>query len=82
MTNRRKNVKLTVEGTDLLISIFPEDGEVRVTSNEYILNCGDDGKPRHRHTLVVTRADKNPDCEHQLRRPDFHVTLEGDIRAV
>ncbi len=79
----RKSVRLTVEGTDLLISIFPEDGEVRVSSAEFKLDCRDDGPPRDKgHTLVVTRSGPNLDGKPITRRPTHLVTLSHRITEV
>ncbi len=77
----RKSVRLAIEGTDLMVSIFPDDGEVRVTSAKFDLECSQDGPPRDSgHTLVVTRGDENPVGRDITRRPTHHITR--DLRVV
>lgn len=85
MGANRKSVRFTIEGTDLMVSIFPEDGEVRVTSGKFILDADPDGAARESgHTLVIARGDDNPRARANeiKRRPTHHITLAHEVREV
>lgn len=81
MRAQRKSVRLTIEGSDMMVSIFPEDGEVRVTSTQFVLESHPDGVARESgYTLVITRGDDNPFGRNDIkRRPTHHVTLDNRI---
>lgn len=85
MGANRKSVRFTIEGTDMMVSVFPEDGEVRVTSGKFILEPSPDGTARDKgHTLIITRDRPNPDAraDEIKRRPTHHITLDHEVREV
>ena len=85
MGANRKSVRFTIEGTDMMVSIFPEDGEVRVTSGKFILEADPDGVARPSgYTLVITRGEDNPHAraDEIKRRPTHHITLDHEVRVV
>jgi hypothetical protein len=69
-----------VEGSDLLVSIFPGDGEVRVSSAKLVFAIGNDGPPRDSgHTQVIRRTSSNPVGPGFARRSDYHVRSDCKI---
>lgn len=56
-----RRVQLAIERTDVTVSIFPETGEVRVTSAQYVLDHKPDDTAREPEHIVISKPGaKNP----------------------
>lgn len=83
MGQHRKRVQLAIDGTDITVSIFPESGEVRVTSAQQILSHKPDGQARESGFTVVVK----PDGPNELGRErgnnaTYRVTGELEILPI
>lgn len=80
MGQHRKKVQLAIEGTDITVSIYPESGEVRVTSAQQILRHRSDGEPRDSGFTVVVKPDGvNLNGRERPNRATYLVTSDLEI---
>ncbi|MFE0752019.1 hypothetical protein [Gordonia sp. NPDC058843] len=83
MGQHRKRVQLAIDGTDITVSIFPESGEVRVTSAQQILSHKSDGQARESGFTVVVKPDGPNDMGRERdNRANYRVTTDLEILPV
>ncbi|WLP90579.1 hypothetical protein [Gordonia sp. NB41Y] len=83
MGPHRKRVQLAIDGTDITVSIFPDTGEVRVTSAQQVPSHEPDGQARESGYTVVVKPD-GPNAKGRERgnRATYRVTEDLEILPV